>query len=723
MRTTALILAGTLLAPLAVHALPATTAATTGVMIRQEASTNGDSLEKAKARLEKAIKDRDAVLAQMKERGLDTEENLKLANEWAKVYNTYYAAEMAYNKAKYQAGNIETAKKTFDAATNKLGMAQEEFMLADIEYKESAKVDQQEIVKAESVVTRATAALENSKLSATNQLARGSLGFFEYEKDTRALQVFQTTQQFDGQPLPAYTRVGQSGDATSLDYMREAILRVNKLNELRARHGLPPLKISSHLMAIAQLNANVNVRAGTFDHIAGEHNGENIAGMNRVSDDPFQLWYDQEKALWDSGVRDFSKVGHYLNIIRDGVATTGFAIADPDKLRFVFFANTFGQTGSYGEKFLPAYTTAEYLQRFDSYVAGMKDAAANGTPEARDNLAKANSALNEAKKGNVNPAVVERLNKARAAEKAAHAEYEAAAAAYKAAQESQKNLSSLKDVFDSAKEKLSPIAARLDKADRLVMNLAAREVDIMTAREAVARFTPTPQPSGDTGNVFYVSNDWTSTQASSVFSYGRARDEVLVGDWNGDGTDTFAVRRGNMIYVKNSVDGGAADIAFSYGRVGDEILVGDFDGDGRDTFAVRRGNTFYVLNSLHSGNADQVINYGRYGDTVYAGDFDGDGIDTFAVRRGSTYFVKNHISSGIADHVFAYGRAGDATILGDFDGDGRDTFAVRRGNTIYVKNSLGAGNADSVLSYGRVSDELYVGDWDGNGTDTPAVRR
>ncbi|MDK6591654.1 hypothetical protein, partial [Actinotignum timonense] len=67
-------------------------------------------------------------------------------------------------------------------------------------------------------------------------------------------------------------------------------------------------------------------------------------------------------------------------------------------------------------------------------------------------------------------------------------------------------------------------------------------------------------------------------------------DEVLVGDWDGDGVDTFAVRRGNVFYVKNSLASGEADSVFSYGRAGDEVLVGDWDGDGVDTFAVRRGN-------------------------------------------------------------------------------------------------------------------------------------
>ncbi|MDY5150710.1 ExeM/NucH family extracellular endonuclease [Actinotignum timonense] len=232
-----------------------------------------------------------------------------------------------------------------------------------------------------------------------------------------------------------------------------------------------------------------------------------------------------------------------------------------------------------------------------------------------------------------------------------------------------------------------------------------------------------PAPAPTTGNMFYLSNTWQATVADLVFSYGRAGDEVLVGDWDGDGVDTFAVRRGNVFYVKNSLASGEADSVFSYGRAGDEVLVGDWDGDGVDTFAVRRGNVFYVKNSLASGEADSVFSYGRAGDEVLVGDWDGDGVDTFAVRRGNVFYVKNSLASGAADTSFSYGRAGDATLAGDFDGDGRDTLSIRRGNTIHVNNSLVSGNADHTLPYGRVSDELFIGDWDGNGTDTPTVRR
>ncbi|WP_054953573.1 purple acid phosphatase family protein [Flaviflexus massiliensis] len=234
--------------------------------------------------------------------------------------------------------------------------------------------------------------------------------------------------------------------------------------------------------------------------------------------------------------------------------------------------------------------------------------------------------------------------------------------------------------------------------------------------------TPTPDPI-PTGNAFALSNSWDSTTHDVAFAYGRIGDEVLVGDWDGNGTDTLAVRRGNTFFVNNELKGGNATTSFNYGRKGDEVLVGDWNGDGKDTFAVRRGTTFFVNNELKGGNATTSFNYGRKGDEVLVGDWNGDGKDTFAVRRGTTFFVNNELKGGNASTKYNYGRIGDEAFAGDFDGDGTDTVSLRRGNKFHVNNSLRGGNADSVLAYGRASDILFIGDWDGNGTDTPGVNR
>ncbi|PYF95964.1 hypothetical protein SAMN05216184_12429, partial [Georgenia satyanarayanai] len=75
------------------------------------------------------------------------------------------------------------------------------------------------------------------------------------------------------------------------------------------------------------------------------------------------------------------------------------------------------------------------------------------------------------------------------------------------------------------------------------------------------------------------------------------------------------------------------DTAFTYGRPADVTLAGDWDGDGRDTFTVRRGATYHVNNALRGGAPDTVVTFGRAGDEVQVGDWDGNGTDTLGVRR------------------------------------------------------------------------------------------
>jgi hypothetical protein len=236
----------------------------------------------------------------------------------------------------------------------------------------------------------------------------------------------------------------------------------------------------------------------------------------------------------------------------------------------------------------------------------------------------------------------------------------------------------------------------------------------------------------------YFLNDAFSGSANTVFAYGDAGDDVYAGDWDGNGTDTLAVRRGNTFYVRNTNSSGSADLVFSYGDRGDTVLVGDWDGNGTDTLAVRRGNTFYVKNSTSTGVADTVFSYGDRGDTVLVGDWDGDGTDSLAIRRGNTYFVKNTMTTGRADWTFVFGDPGDTVLVGNWDGDTSavgatttvttDTLAVRRGNHYYVRNSNSSGIADYDVVFGDPGDVVLVGDWavggvSGDYADQLAVRR
>jgi murein DD-endopeptidase MepM/ murein hydrolase activator NlpD/uncharacterized protein YgiM (DUF1202 family) len=225
------------------------------------------------------------------------------------------------------------------------------------------------------------------------------------------------------------------------------------------------------------------------------------------------------------------------------------------------------------------------------------------------------------------------------------------------------------------------------------------------------------------GRTYHLSNALRAGDADVTFDYGLPEDVVLVGDWDGDGKDTLAVRRGSTYYLTNGTTGGDAEVVLTYGRPGDVVLVGDWDGDGKDSLAVRRGKQYLLTNGTTGGQADTTFFYGRADDVVLVGDWDGDGKDTLGVRRGKQYLLADTTRGGEADTTFFYGRADDVVLVGDWDGDGEDTLGMRRGTEFLLTNTSANGAAEVTFRYGRAGDAVLVGDWDGDREDTLGVRR
>ncbi len=200
-----------------------------------------------------------------------------------------------------------------------------------------------------------------------------------------------------------------------------------------------------------------------------------------------------------------------------------------------------------------------------------------------------------------------------------------------------------------------------------------------TASPTTEPTTKPAAPASNNGGRFFYSNRWNSPLADFRSQYGRAGDEVLVGDWNGDGITSVGVRRGNTFLLSNNL-AGQAQITFSFGRASDTVLVGDWDGDGVDQLAVRRGNTFYLQGRIHSAATASKFAYGTSSDVPVAGDWNGDGVDTFTVIRGGrTWLGSNHLRGGAAEFQDSYGRPGDTPFVGDWNGEGTDTPLVVRG--------------------------------------------
>lgn len=223
-----------------------------------------------------------------------------------------------------------------------------------------------------------------------------------------------------------------------------------------------------------------------------------------------------------------------------------------------------------------------------------------------------------------------------------------------------------------------------------------------------------------TGNRNLLSSG-TPGPVTMDFAYGRGSDRALIGDWDGDGSDTVGIRRGSALYLRNANSTGAANLSYSFGRSTDQVLVGDWDGDGTDTVGIRRGNTFYLANR-HGGPTTVVFSVGRSTDRVVVGDWDGNGTDTIALRRDGKFFLTSS-HGGAVTTSFSFGRTSDVPFAGDWDGDGKDTVAVRRSATYYLTAANRAETSATAVSFGRASDVALLGDFDDDGRDSLGVRR
>jgi len=212
-------------------------------------------------------------------------------------------------------------------------------------------------------------------------------------------------------------------------------------------------------------------------------------------------------------------------------------------------------------------------------------------------------------------------------------------------------------------------------------------------------------------------NSNTSGAPDISTNYGMPGDYPVVGDWDGNGTDTIGIYRNGVFYLSNSNTTSSADIVFAFGMPGDQPIAGDWNNDGIDTIGLYRSSaiTFYLRNSNSTGAPDMSFAFGNPGDVGIAGDWDGDGIDTTGVFRpiNGTLFLKNSNVDGFADLAITYGLPGDKPVMGDWNNDGVDTIGVYRNGTFYLRNLNATGFADFVVTFTTPGDLPVAGNWDG----------
>jgi hypothetical protein len=240
---------------------------------------------------------------------------------------------------------------------------------------------------------------------------------------------------------------------------------------------------------------------------------------------------------------------------------------------------------------------------------------------------------------------------------------------------------------------------------------------VFVNRSATPSGTSTGGFSAGTWTVSNVNAEQRSTSSSAFARYrwGRARDLPVVGDWDGDGTQTVGVVRpsrtgGNHFLLRNS-DGSVAN--FWYGNYGDRPVVGDWHGDGDWTPGAVRAGTWSLRNSNSGGGANVTLRYGPAGDRYLVGDWDGDGDFTPAVQRDGTFWFRNAATTGPAEFRLRFGRPSDLGVVGDWNGNGTWTPGVlRAGATWYLKDSF-SGRTARVGLRKQTRGTPVVGDWDG----------
>jgi hypothetical protein len=285
---------------------------------------------------------------------------------------------------------------------------------------------------------------------------------------------------------------------------------------------------------------------------------------------------------------------------------------------------------------------------------------------------------------------------------------------------------------------LSPLAANGGFAPTHALGSGSPAIDTGTCVVATdQRGVTRPQGAGcdigayesKVGDIFYLRNSNTPGFPDITVAYGAAGDVPVVGDWNGDNSDTIGIFRQGAFYLRNANTPGSPNIALFYGSPGDIPVVGDWNGDGIDTIGIFRPShgTFYLRNQNTPGSPDLAVAYGSPGDIPVVGDWNNDGIDTIGIFRPShgTFYLRNTNTGGFPDITVAYGSPTDIPVVGDWNGDGTDTIGIYRPShgAFYLRNTNTGGAPNISLSYGSPGDIPKTGDWNADGLDTIGVFR
>lgn len=188
-----------------------------------------------------------------------------------------------------------------------------------------------------------------------------------------------------------------------------------------------------------------------------------------------------------------------------------------------------------------------------------------------------------------------------------------------------------------------------------------------------------------------LNDNGTVDAGDTTFVFGQAGDKPLVGNWYGRGTQV-GVFRGQadgsgrfLLDTNNNHQLDAGDESFIFGAANDNIVVGDWTGDGITKVGVFRANpdgSGTALFSLDTNNdhnfvgGDAVFVFGVATDSIVIGDWNHSGTDKVGVYRpgadGTAVFSLDgdgnlaFDAGNPADEVFVFGLASDRIVVGNW---------------------------------------------------------
>ena len=237
--------------------------------------------------------------------------------------------------------------------------------------------------------------------------------------------------------------------------------------------------------------------------------------------------------------------------------------------------------------------------------------------------------------------------------------------------------------------------------------------------------------------------------ANSLFNVGTTPEQVVVGDFNGDGIQDLATVNagsGNVsILLGSTGTPGTFSSAVNYNvqNIPRSVAVGDFNGDGKEDLAVTNTSSNSVSILLGDGLGSFTTTHLPIGFEPYSvavGDFNRDGKQDLAVtnRSGANNQVSVLLGNGtggfLAAQTFVVGSNPLSVAVGDFNGDGNQDLAIANTGAadsvnvsvlINMTPPLAAtvtfAAANTFASGGSAPYSVVVGDFDGDGTQDLAV--